>query len=178
MGVLVYYLVVYPEVQSRLQEEIDDLFDGKDEGEDLTQDDITGMAYLDQVPVSIITIIIIISTSPLHQVLNEGNRLGSVSSTARMCTKDYPIPGDSFVIPKNTRVIIPCVSQISVAPFSLSLTILSTDRAPPGPRLLAGAKQVRPGEVQQRQQGIHRPGHLPDIRGRTQVRQTWNFVQS
>jgi len=87
MAVLVYYLVVYPEVQSRLQEEIDELFDGKDEGEDLTQDDITGMAYLDQ-------------------VLNEGNRLGSVSSTARMCTKDYPIPGDSFVIPKNTRVII------------------------------------------------------------------------
>ena len=41
-----------------------------------------------------------------------------------MCTKDYPIPGDSFVIPKNTRVIIPCVSQISVAPFSL--TILAT----------------------------------------------------
>ena len=55
MGVLVYYLVVYPEVQSRLQEEIDELFDGKDEGEDLTQDDITGMTYLDQVPIFIIT---------------------------------------------------------------------------------------------------------------------------
>ena len=55
MGVLVYYLVVYPEVQSRLQEEIDELFDGKDEGEDLTQDDITGMVYLDQVPNLIIT---------------------------------------------------------------------------------------------------------------------------
>ena len=129
MGVLVYYLVVYPEVQSRLQEEIDELFDGKDEGEDLTQDDITGMVYLDQVPnpnkiITIKIFVIIISTSPLHQVLNEGNRLGSVSSTARMCTKDYPIPGDSFVIPKNTRVIIPCVSQISVAAFSL--TILAT----------------------------------------------------
>lgn len=55
MGVLVYYLVVYPEVQSRLQEEIDELFDGKDEGEDLTQDDITSMTYLDQVPLFIIT---------------------------------------------------------------------------------------------------------------------------
>ena len=55
MGVLVYYLVVYPEVQSRLQEEIDELFDGKDEGEDLTQDDITGMVYLDQVLNLIIT---------------------------------------------------------------------------------------------------------------------------
>ena len=55
MAVLVYYLVVYPEVQSRLQEEIDELFDGKDEGEDLTQDDITGMAYLDQVPLFITT---------------------------------------------------------------------------------------------------------------------------
>ena len=64
MGVLVYYLVVYPEVQSRLQEEIDELFDEKDEGEDLTQDDITGMVYLDQVPIFIITIIIIITTFP------------------------------------------------------------------------------------------------------------------
>ena len=54
MGVLVYYLVVYPEVQSRLQEEIDELFDGKDEGEDLTQDDITGMTYLDQVLFSLL----------------------------------------------------------------------------------------------------------------------------
>ena len=43
-----------------------------------------------------------------------------------MCTKDYPIPGDSFVIPKNTRVIIPCVSQISVAPFLLSDHPLAT----------------------------------------------------
>ena len=71
MGVLVYYLVVYPEVQSRLQEEIDELFDGKDEGEDLTQDDITGMVYLDQVPnpnkiITIKIFVIIISTSPLH----------------------------------------------------------------------------------------------------------------
>ena len=64
MGVLVYYLVVYPEVQSRLQEEIDELFDGKDEGEDLTQDDITGMAYLDQVPNLIITSAVFDSPPP------------------------------------------------------------------------------------------------------------------
>ena len=56
MRVLVYYLVVYPRVQSRLQEEIDELFDGKDEGEYLTQDDITGMVYLDQVPPFITTL--------------------------------------------------------------------------------------------------------------------------
>ena len=64
MGVLVYYLVVYPEVQSRLQEEIDELFDGKDEGEDLTQDDITSMTYLDQVPLFIITSAVFQSLPP------------------------------------------------------------------------------------------------------------------
>ena len=64
MGVLVYYLVVYPEVQSRLQEEIDELFDGKDEGEDLTQDDITSMTYLDQVPLFIITSAVFHSLPP------------------------------------------------------------------------------------------------------------------
>ena len=49
-GVLIYYLTVYPEVQEKLQEEIDDLFESKDETEEITADDITKMTYLDQVP--------------------------------------------------------------------------------------------------------------------------------
>jgi len=63
----------------------------------------------------------------LDQVLNEGNRLGGLASTARMCNKDYPIPGDSFVIPKNTRVIIPCVSQILAAPFPIITKVLKLE---------------------------------------------------
>ena len=45
-GILAYYLAVYPEVQTRLQDEIDELMDGKDEDEELTQEDITTMTDL------------------------------------------------------------------------------------------------------------------------------------
>ena len=48
-GVLAYHLTVYPEVQRRLQEEIDEVFDSKDEDDEITADDITNMTYLDQV---------------------------------------------------------------------------------------------------------------------------------
>ena len=44
-----------------------------------------------------------------------------------MCNKDYPIPGDSFVIPKNTRVIIPCVSQILAAPFPINTKVVKLE---------------------------------------------------
>ena len=37
------------DVQSRLQEDIDQLFENKKPGEQLTQDEVTGMKYLDQV---------------------------------------------------------------------------------------------------------------------------------
>ena len=87
-GVLVYYLTAYPEVQEKLQEEIDEVFESKADGEEIDQDDVTNMKYLDQ-------------------VVNEGQRLGPFAMTARTCTKDWKIPGDSFVVPKGTRVIIP-----------------------------------------------------------------------
>ena len=48
-GFLIYQIVVNPDVQTKLQQEIDDVFDGKEEGEDLSADDITNMTYLDQV---------------------------------------------------------------------------------------------------------------------------------
>merc|ERR1712227_210335 len=79
-GVLTHYLVAYPEVQQKLQDEID--------GEDIEADDLSGMKYL-------------------NQVIHEGQRLGCFPITARTCTKNWKIPGESFVIPKNTRVIIP-----------------------------------------------------------------------
>jgi len=90
VAVLLYYLTVYPEVQAKLQEEIDEVVESKDEDEEIHADDITNMSYLDQ-------------------VVNEGCRLAPLGMTGRICTKDWPVPGDSFVIPKRTRVIIPII---------------------------------------------------------------------
>ena len=49
MGVLGYYLTVFPDVQAKLQDEIDELFESKDDGEEITSEDVTNMTYLDQV---------------------------------------------------------------------------------------------------------------------------------
>ena len=46
---VLYYLAVNPDVQSKLQEEIDEVFESKDTGEEIVADDITNMRYLDQV---------------------------------------------------------------------------------------------------------------------------------
>ena len=48
---LIYHLTVYQDVQAKVQEEIDELFDSKDDGEEITADDITKMTYLDQVTI-------------------------------------------------------------------------------------------------------------------------------
>ena len=44
-----YQIVVNPDVQTQLQEEIDSIFDGKEDGEDLSADDLASMPYLEQV---------------------------------------------------------------------------------------------------------------------------------
>ena len=89
-GVLIYFLTMNPEVQSKLQDDIDDLFDSKRPGEAVSQDDVTGLKYLDQ-------------------VVCEGQRLGCFPFTARLCTKNWAVPGSDFVIPADTRVVIPIV---------------------------------------------------------------------
>jgi len=91
LSVTVYYLTVYPEIQTKLQEEIDDMFENKNDGEEIEADDITKMTYLDK-------------------VVNEGQRLGAQPYTGRTCTKDWKIPGDSFVVPKGTRVLVPIIA--------------------------------------------------------------------
>ena len=48
-GVLLYFLTVNPDIQSKLQDDIDELFESKKAGEEIKQDDVTGMKYLDQV---------------------------------------------------------------------------------------------------------------------------------
>ena len=104
-GVLLYYITMNEEIQSKLQDDIDELFEGKEPGEELSQDEVTGMKYLDQV----------VNSSDLSQldpaqVVSEGQRLGCFAFTARLCTQNWQVPGSEFVIPKDTRVIIPIVS--------------------------------------------------------------------
>merc|ERR1719450_2017394 len=41
--------------------------------------------------------------------MNEGLRIGPLPMTGRTCTKAWQIPGDSFVVPKGTRVLVPIV---------------------------------------------------------------------
>jgi len=89
-GVLLYYLTISQDIQERLQADVDDLFESKNPGDDITQDDINDMKYLDQ-------------------VICEGQRLGCFAYTARMCNKDWKVPGEKFVIPQDTRVYIPIV---------------------------------------------------------------------
>ena len=99
-GVLLYFLTTNPEVQNKLQDDIDDLFDSKRPGEAVTQDDVTGLKYLDQ-------------------VVCEGQRLGCFAFTARLCTKSWAVPGSDFVIPADTRVVIPIVRNSMMFIFLL-----------------------------------------------------------
>ena len=110
MCVCLYYLAVNPDVQCKLQEEIDEVFESKDEGEEIDADDITNMKYLEQVSINILSYFLILKYFLYSKVLQEGQRLGPMPFSARMCTNDWQVPGDSFIIPKNTRVIIPIVS--------------------------------------------------------------------
>jgi len=90
MSVVFYYLTVYPDIQTKLQEELDEVMERKEDHTAVEQTDLNDMVYLDQ-------------------VLKEGTRLGCLANTARNCIKPYKIPDSDFVIPKNTRVIIPTV---------------------------------------------------------------------
>ena len=51
MTVLMYYLAVNPEIQTRCQDEIDDLFEKKNEDEDrhIDEKDLLDMPYIEQV---------------------------------------------------------------------------------------------------------------------------------
>jgi len=89
-GVLLYYLTINPDIQEKLQSDIDDLFETDAPGEEISQEDINNMKYLDQ-------------------VICEGQRLGCFAFTARLCTRDWQVPGERFVIPKDTQVYIPIV---------------------------------------------------------------------
>merc|ERR1719244_2223125 len=88
LSVLLHHLAYNPDVQERIQEEIDEVYDTKEDGADIEQEDFNSLQYLDQ-------------------VLDEGYRVGMIPSTARQCVKPWKIPGDNFIIPARMNVIIP-----------------------------------------------------------------------
>lgn len=88
LSVLMYHLARNPDIQERVHEEIDAIFDEKNEGDHIDERDLSNMPYLDQ-------------------VLSEGLRVGAVPFTARYCTKPWRIPDDTFVVPKDMKVFIP-----------------------------------------------------------------------
>jgi len=90
LSALMYHLARNQDVQEKIQEEIDAIFEDKDEEDNIDQKDLTNMPYLDQ-------------------VLSEGLRVGCIPFTNRYCTKAWQVPGDSFVIPKDMKVVIPTV---------------------------------------------------------------------
>jgi len=88
LSVLLHHLAYNSDVQERIQEEIDGIFDSKEEDGEIEQEDFNSLQYLDQ-------------------VLDEGYRVGGIPHTSRLCVKPWKIPGDNFVIPEKMHVIIP-----------------------------------------------------------------------
>ena len=90
-GVLAF-IVAHPEVSSKLQNEIDEVFDAKEEGDiDLTDTDVIGMNYLDC-------------------VILEVMRLSCISITSRGVTKPWKIPDTDIILPVGASVYIPISS--------------------------------------------------------------------
>lgn len=90
MSTCLWYLTQYPEIQKRLQEEIDETFEGSGNVLDsLDYAKIQGMEYLDQC---------------IHETLRINPPIGA---NWRECTLDYRIPGTDVVIPKGAEVHIP-----------------------------------------------------------------------
>jgi cytochrome P450 len=89
---IIAFLVSHPEVLSKLQAEIDEVFDAKEDGDiDITDTDIIDMNYLDC-------------------VISEAMRLAAVSVTSRRVTKPYTISGTDLTIPVGVGVYIPLLS--------------------------------------------------------------------
>ena len=89
---IIAFLVSHPEILSKLQAEIDEVFEAKEDGDiDITDTDIIEMNYLDC-------------------VISEAMRLAAVSVTSRRVTKPWTIPGTDLTIPVGVGVYIPILS--------------------------------------------------------------------
>jgi len=88
ISVLIHHLTFNQDVQEKIQDEIDAVFENKGDDAELEQEDLINLTYLDQ-------------------VIAEGLRIGMIPNTARSCTKPWKVPGDNLVIPVGMHVIIP-----------------------------------------------------------------------
>lgn len=95
----VYYLAQNPDMQEKAYEEIQNVLGDRmsspdsEKFEDLpeiTDNDLLEMKFIDQ-------------------VFYEASRLGAFPFIFRNCTKDYPMPGTDFVVPKGTPMFIPII---------------------------------------------------------------------
>ena len=89
---IIGFLIAHPEVLSKLQAEVDEVFDAKEEGDiDLSDTDVNEMIYLDC-------------------IISEGMRMAAVSVTSRRVTKPWTIPGTDITVPVGVGVYIPIMS--------------------------------------------------------------------
>jgi cytochrome P450 len=83
------FIATHPEVLEKLREEIDAVFDAKEDGDiDVTDTDVMGMNYLDC-------------------IISEQQRLVAVSVTSRRVTKPWTIPGTNLTLPVGVSLYIP-----------------------------------------------------------------------
>ena len=108
----------------------------------------------------------------LFQVLSEGFRLGCFSASSRNCTKDWKIPGESFVIRKDMKVLIPIVSMSLTLSDSWSGHSGWTSSWSP---VLARSFQVRPWEVQCGEQEEYKGNHIPALWIRPKVKKNFKY---
>jgi len=85
LGAVVFGLVHHTEVQERLREEIEEVLG---DSERITADHLRDMKYTEN-------------------VINEALRRYFNAAVQRTCTKDYPVPGTDFTIPKGLMVNVP-----------------------------------------------------------------------
>ena len=89
---IIGFLISHREVLSKLQAEVDEVFDAKEEGDiDLSDTDINEMNYLDC-------------------IISEAMRMAAVSVTSRRVTKPWTIPGTDIKVPVGVGVYIPIMS--------------------------------------------------------------------
>ena len=107
---LIAFLVANPECMSKLQEEVDEVFENKDDGDiDITPADLLGMSYLDA-------------------CVSEGMRIASLPATSRRVTKAWKIPGTNTILPEGVSVLLPLLSLHMDSEFWENPTEFNPDR--------------------------------------------------
>ena len=87
LAYICYQLAKNPVIQDHVREEVEEIIED-DSSRNLSYDDLSRMAYVDQ-------------------VISETLRFHNIAATLqRLTEKDYKIPGSDLVLPKDTTVVI------------------------------------------------------------------------